>query len=167
MKLLHGYFLHTKTPSLPHRLNTPKGKKIFLKPPRKNLPYSKISLVAISIALFRFFLYNSTSTQNPILIDNNNHDDDTILPPFQWPISIHNEEFESISHPAQKDIIMNVPKFWSPPFMLDGPLMSRNLATRFGSYVDGNIDSDYRKKGNPNDRTIFVMIASYRDWQCR
>ena len=51
MKLLHGYFLHTKTPSLPHRLNTPKGKKIFLKPPRKNLPYSKISLVAISIAL--------------------------------------------------------------------------------------------------------------------
>jgi len=51
--------------------------------------------------------------------------------------------------------------------MLDGPLMSRNLATRFGSYVDGNIDSDYRKKGNPNDRTIFVMIASYRDWQCR
>jgi len=90
------------------------------------------------------------------------------LPKANWPVSIRNEDsnFEEIIHPGDKKTIMSVPKFWSPP-LTDGSLMSRDLATRFGSYVDGHVDTDYRHKGNPNDRTIFVAIASYRDWQCR
>ena len=99
--------------------------------------------------------------------------DNVNLPKAQWPVSIRDEahNFEEILHPGDKVTILVVPKYWSPP--LTGPdnsfgsLMSRELATRFGSYVDGHVDVNYKNKGPEKDRTIFVAIASYRDWQCR
>lgn len=44
--------------------------------------------------------------------------------------------------------------------------MPRDLALRIGTYTNGKTD-DGTQKGNPKDRTIFVAIASYRDFQCR
>lgn len=99
--------------------------------------------------------------------------DGVLLPEAKWPVSIRDEAgtFEDILHPGDKQTLLSVPKFWSPP--LTGPdktfgsLMGRDLATRFGSYASGHVDTDYKNKGSPDDRTIFVAIASYRDWQCR
>lgn len=105
--------------------------------------------------------------------DNSNALFDAVLPKSKWPVSIMDEEnnFEDIVHPGDHKTVLSVPKFWSGPLTGEdgkvGSLMSRDLATRFGSYTNGSVDTDYRNKGNRDERTIFVAIASYRDWQCR
>jgi len=100
-------------------------------------------------------------------------DDDSTLPEFKWPVSIRDEDnnFEDVIHPGDGKTIMSLPKYWSLPIPGEdgtaGSLLSRDVATRFGSYVDGVRDTDHKNKGDPNKRTIFVAVASYRDWQCR
>ena len=50
--------------------------------------------------------------------------------------------------------------------MNNGNLLPKDVALRIGTYVNGKAD-DGKKKGDAKDRTIFVAIASYRDFQCR
>lgn len=95
------------------------------------------------------------------------------LPKATWPVSIRDEDgnFEDIVHPGDLETLLSVPKFWSPPLQgrdgKVGSLMTREVATQFGSYINGKTDTDWKHKGNPDERTIFIAIASYRDWQCR
>jgi len=91
-----------------------------------------------------------------------------IIPESNWPVSIRYEDdnFEDIIHPGDKETVISVPKFWSAPLM-NGELMSVELATRIGTYIGGKTDSDPKSKGPLDERTIFIAIASYRDWQCR
>ena len=85
------------------------------------------------------------------------------VPEAKWPVTIRDEpeNFEIIVHPGDGKTEMSVPKFWSDPLMTPtGPLMSRETAVQVGSTTDGDRD-------NVNSRTIFVAIASYRDFQCK
>jgi len=107
-------------------------------------------------------------SSNVILVDG------VTIPRATWPTSIRNEDgdFEDILHPADMVTKISVPKFWSGP-LNNGNLITRNIATRIGTYVSTNgqdnvnTDIDYNNRGNADDRTIFVAIASYRDFQCR
>ena len=107
-------------------------------------------------------------SSNVILVDG------VSIPRATWPTSIRNEDgdFEDILHPADMVTKISVPKFWSGP-LNNGNLITRNVATRIGTYVttngqdNVNTDIDYNNRGNADDRTIFVAIASYRDFQCR
>ena len=88
------------------------------------------------------------------------------VPEAKWPVSIRDEldNFETILHPGDGKTEMSVPKFWSDPVMTpNGPLMSRDTAMKVGSYDTSN----GKKKGSLESRTIFIAIASYRDFQCR
>lgn len=87
------------------------------------------------------------------------------IPPSIWPVSTRNDtEFDTILHPGDGKTKMKVPKFWSPP-VHGGGRMDRTTALSMGSCIDGS------KVGNGDcplhQRTIFVAIASYRDFQCR
>jgi len=90
------------------------------------------------------------------------------IPTSTWPTSIRYDDgnFEEITHPADGKTKISVPKFWSAP-LNNGNLMSPKIATSIGSYVNGKTDADPNNKGLADERTIFVAIASYRDWQCR
>jgi hypothetical protein len=84
------------------------------------------------------------------------------VPKATWPVTIRDEvdNFETIIHPGDGKTEMSVPKFWSDPLMTrTGPLMSRETALKVGSYATESRDV--------NSRTIFVSIASYRDFQCK
>lgn len=94
--------------------------------------------------------------------------DGVILPESNFPASIRYEDdnFEEIIHPGNLKTKISVPKFWSDP-LNGGNLMSAKLAARIGTYVNGNTDTNPEAKGPVDERTVFIMIASYRDWQCR
>jgi hypothetical protein len=84
------------------------------------------------------------------------------VPEAKWPVTIRDEvdNFETIIHPGDGVTEMSVPKFWSDPLMTStGPLMSRETALKVGSYATESRDVD--------SRTIFVAVASYRDFQCK
>eukprot|EP00565_Helicotheca_tamesis_P003537 CAMPEP_0185734394 /NCGR_PEP_ID=MMETSP1171-20130828/22360_1 /TAXON_ID=374046 /ORGANISM="Helicotheca tamensis, Strain CCMP826" /LENGTH=559 /DNA_ID=CAMNT_0028404381 /DNA_START=36 /DNA_END=1716 /DNA_ORIENTATION=+ len=92
------------------------------------------------------------------------------IPKAKWPVSIRDEvgDEEEIKHPADPAIKMTAPKFWSDP-VHDNKLMTREQAMQIGSCeVPDSNGSFSRGDDCPLDeRTIFVSIASYRDWQCR
>jgi hypothetical protein len=97
------------------------------------------------------------------------------IPISRWPVSISDEDgyFEDVVHPGHKamghpDVIMSVPRFWvnDPVSVHNNVLMTRDIAMRIGScasHPSGGIGDDCPL----NERTIYVAIASYRDWQCR
>eukprot|EP00521_Asterionellopsis_glacialis_P008005 CAMPEP_0195282290 /NCGR_PEP_ID=MMETSP0707-20130614/1227_1 /TAXON_ID=33640 /ORGANISM="Asterionellopsis glacialis, Strain CCMP134" /LENGTH=567 /DNA_ID=CAMNT_0040341247 /DNA_START=108 /DNA_END=1811 /DNA_ORIENTATION=- len=95
---------------------------------------------------------------------------DIHIPAAQWPVSIRNEDgnFETIIHPADGHTEMDVPKFWSRPVHNNG-LMSRETAMKIGSCVEPDTDGNHARGENcaKHQRTIFVGIASYRDFECR
>mmetsp|Transcript_9397 Transcript_9397/g.13940 ORF Transcript_9397/g.13940 Transcript_9397/m.13940 type:complete len:535 (-) Transcript_9397:52-1656(-) len=70
-----------------------------------------------------------------------------------WPVSVRYETFETIKHPGDPSSTLSVPTFYSD-HITDGRLMTRAEADAVG--IEKN-----------NMPTIFVAIASYRDWQCR
>lgn len=85
-----------------------------------------------------------------------------------WPLTVREEEndFELLSHPANDKVTLSVPRFFLQAE--DGSMetlgrirsLSRNLANMVGrTTVDGSRDFSVR--------TIFVGIASFRDWHCR
>lgn len=93
------------------------------------------------------------------------------VPEHKWPASILYEDgtFEDIVHPGDPSTTMAVPRFWSPP-LHGGGLMSRDLAMSVGSCIAHDPATGSLARGDAcpeKDRTIFVAIASYRDWQCR
>jgi len=87
-----------------------------------------------------------------------------------WPVSIRNEidQFETIQHPGDQEKTMKVPQFWSPPIH-NGKLMTRREAQQIGTCIEPDSSGRFNRGDDcPLDkRTIFVGIASYRDFECR
>ena len=80
------------------------------------------------------------------------------------PILKDDSNFESIPHPADEIISLNVPKF----FLEDIPIGEGKLLTKSITSIIGYHSNENGKEINdPNTRTIFINMASYRDWQCR
>ena len=106
-------------------------------------------------------------------------DGESPIPRSKWPISIRDDEgnFENVIHPGHRamghpDVIMSVPRFWinNPVSVHRMTLMPRELAMQIGSCVTPDPLTGDHARGDDcpvNERTIYVAIASYRDWQCR
>jgi len=92
------------------------------------------------------------------------------VPKSIWPVTTRNEDgrWEDIEHPGDSSITMTVPRFWSPPIH-DQKLMSRAKAMQVGTCITPDSNGSLQRGDicEQNDRTIFVAVASYRDWQCR
>jgi len=92
------------------------------------------------------------------------------VPKSIWPVTIRNEdgEWEDIIHPGDSSVTMTVPRFWSNPIH-DQTLMSRAKAMQVGTCITPDFNGNMQRGDDCDlkDRTIFVAIASYRDWQCR
>jgi [Skp1-protein]-hydroxyproline N-acetylglucosaminyltransferase len=93
------------------------------------------------------------------------------VPPSKWPVSLRDEPkdtYDTILHPGDGTSVMKVPRFWSPP-VHQQQLMSRALAMKIGSCTDAP-DPNNHSIGDAcplEKRTIYVGIASYRDFECR
>lgn len=103
---------------------------------------------------------------------------DANIPQAKWPISIRDEDgqFEDVVHPGHRaknhpDVIMSVPKMWidDPVSIHQNKLMTRDLAMKIGSCSVSDASGNFARGDNCplNERTIYVAIASYRDYQCR
>ena len=94
------------------------------------------------------------------------------IPVGVWPVSIRNEpedEYETMLHPGNLETVMKLPKFWSKPIH-HNQLMTRDRAMQIGTCAepDPRTGSAVRGDDCPTEaRTIFVAIASYRDFECR
>jgi len=96
-------------------------------------------------------------------------DSDLPIPEGTWPVSVRDDEYETMVHPGDMKTIMKVPTFWSPP-LHKNKQYSREQAMQIGTCVEPNpvTGSFVRGEDCPLDqRTIFIGIASYRDFQCR
>mmetsp|Transcript_21039 Transcript_21039/g.25789 ORF Transcript_21039/g.25789 Transcript_21039/m.25789 type:complete len:600 (+) Transcript_21039:155-1954(+) len=105
-----------------------------------------------------------------VLPPNLKRETDFFIPQKKWPVSVRDEQesFETIIHPANRSEepkTLMVPKFWMEKPLIDfesgDVLMRRSVSLKSGSL---NSSTGENKS---ETRTIFVMIASYRDWQCR
>ncbi|KAL7492518.1 hypothetical protein ACHAWT_003930 [Skeletonema menzelii] len=125
-------------------------------------------------------LDNSGSSNNNSNSNGNNLSQTTAsgIPIGKWPVSIRDEEgmFEEIPHIGYaymgKDVKMTVPRLWAddPVAIHQNKLMSRERALSIGTCVTPDPKTNSYTRGDecpPSERTIFVAIASYRDWQCR
>lgn len=111
--------------------------------------------------------------------DEQNDENADPIPPAKWPVSIARDEdgnLEEVIHPGHKamghpDVKMMVPKFWidDPVSVHQMTLMPRETAMKIGSCAHPDEDGNYARGDSCplNERTIYVAIASYRDWQCR
>jgi hypothetical protein len=93
------------------------------------------------------------------------------IPIGKWPVTTRDEEndFEVILHPGDHTTEMSVPKFWSAP-LHNKKLFTREQAMQVGTCVTPDPATGSQVRGTdcpPIDRTIFIAIASYRDYQCR
>lgn len=93
------------------------------------------------------------------------------IPAGKWPVSTRDEEsdFEVLIHAGDMKTELLVPKFFSPP-LHNEQFFSREQAMQVGTCItpDPKTGSHVRGTDCPSDdRTIFVAIASYRDYQCR
>jgi len=117
---------------------------------------------------------------NPILQEarNSNRHAHEYIPQAKWPVSIRNEDgdFEDVVHPGHRaknhpDVIMSVPRMWidDPVSIHQNKLMTRELAMKIGSCTVTDAAGNHARGDSCplNERTIFVAIASYRDYQCR
>lgn len=88
-----------------------------------------------------------------------------------WPVSVTQDKSDwfELFHPGDEDIKITVPPFWSLPIH-NNSLMTRTQALSIGTCAVPDPSSGSFQRGEEcplNERTIFVAIASYRDWQCR
>ena len=93
------------------------------------------------------------------------------IPVGKWPVSTRDEEndFEVIIHAGDHKTEMLVPKFWSPP-LHNKQFFTREQAMKIGTCVTPDPVTGSHVRGidcPPDERTIFIAIASYRDFQCR
>jgi Glycosyltransferase (GlcNAc) len=99
-----------------------------------------------------------------------------VIPPSKWPVSIRTEDkstYDVIVHPGDGTTVMRVPKFWSLPIH-NQQLMTRETAMQIGSCIDVGTTTDPNNDNHSigdacplSQRTIYVGIASYRDFECR
>ena len=110
-----------------------------------------------------------TEEEPKIIEDAAASDGDIPIPVGTWPVSVKNEEQESMVHVGDLKTIMQVPKFWSPP-VHNNKQFTREQAMQIGTCAEPDpvTGSSVRGEDCPEDqRTIFIGIASYRDFQCR
>mmetsp|Transcript_30039 Transcript_30039/g.72938 ORF Transcript_30039/g.72938 Transcript_30039/m.72938 type:complete len:601 (-) Transcript_30039:1364-3166(-) len=93
------------------------------------------------------------------------------IPDAKWPVTLRDEldDFETMIHVGDGKTEMSVPKFWSPP-LHNKQRFTREQAMKVGTCAepDPKTGSSVRGDDCPTDeRTIFIAIASYRDYQCR
>ena len=97
-------------------------------------------------------------------------EEQVVIPPHKWPVTIRDEldDYEPLVHSGDRVTVLQVPKLWSLP-VHNYRQFTREKAMKMGSCsvpdANGNI-----VRGDacpPDDRTIFVAIASYRDFECR
>lgn len=92
-------------------------------------------------------------------------------PPATWPVKFKDEvgNVETIVHPGDFVTKMVVPKFWSPP-LHEMHQYTRKQAMEVGTCAEPDPQTGSHVRGDdcPTDqRTVFIAIASYRDFQCR
>ena len=112
----------------------------------------------------------TTTTTNEIQTNKSNGGSSSI-PTATWPVRLQDEanNYETIIHPGDFKTEMSVPPFWSPP-LHNKKQFTREQAMKVGTCIvpDPNTGSHVRGDKCPTkDRTIFIAIASYRDYQCR
>ena len=95
-----------------------------------------------------------------------------IIPFATWPVTLRDEihEYETILHPGDLKTEMSVPKFWSSPLHDEHHAFTRAQADKVGSCIEADPTTGSHVRGYdcpPDQRTIFLAIASYRDFQCR
>lgn len=95
------------------------------------------------------------------------------IPSATWPVTSTNKlqsEWVTLPHPGDEAMTVTVPRFWSAP-VHNNTLMSKEKALSIGSCsVPSPTDPQNFQRGDEcplHQRTIFVAIASYRDWQCK
>lgn len=99
----------------------------------------------------------------------NEFQNDSVVPKSTWPVTMTKSEWYEISHPGDSNIKLNVPPFWSTPIH-ENKLMTRKRALSVGTCAKPDPTTGLFQRGDLcpfEERTIFVAIASYRDWQCR
>ena len=102
-----------------------------------------------------------------------------VAPKATWPVphvDLQNQyHYEYIIHPGDYDggddeePRMKVPRFWSRP-LHNNTLMSHDLASSIGTCTTPDAVRHAHARGSAcplEERTIFVALASYRDYQCR
>lgn len=91
------------------------------------------------------------------------------IPVGTWPVSVRGEDTEPMLHVGDLKTIMQVPKFWSPP-VHNNEQFTREKAMQIGTCAEPDPVTGSFVRGDdcPElQRTIFIGIASYRDFQCR
>lgn len=93
------------------------------------------------------------------------------IPVGKWPVTTRDEEndFEVLLHPGDHKTEMLVPRWWSAP-LHNKKLFTREQAMKVGTCVTPDPVTGSNVRGAdcpPDERTIFIAIASYRDYQCR
>jgi [Skp1-protein]-hydroxyproline N-acetylglucosaminyltransferase len=92
-------------------------------------------------------------------------------PKSRWPVSLRDEgtEYETIIHPGDLKTSMSVPKFWSTPIH-NNKLMTRETAMTIGTCIEPDPDTGSFQRGDKcpfAQRTLYIGIASYKDFECR
>jgi hypothetical protein len=93
------------------------------------------------------------------------------VPFATWPVTLRDEvnDYETFIHPGDQKTRMEVPKFWSPP-LHDKQFFTREMAMKVGTCVEPDPKTGSHVRGDEcplHQRTIYVAVASYRDFQCR
>jgi hypothetical protein len=93
------------------------------------------------------------------------------IPEGKWPVTLQDEpdNTELLIHPGDETTEMYLPKFWSPP-LHNKQQFTRDQAMRIGSCVEPDPTTGSHTRGDDcpmQARTIFIAIASYRDFECR
>ena len=168
-------FFRSSTPD-----NEAKGMRGLVKKTKEKLSNFRAKHSLLERQIEDLQVVGNTSPQEGVagsIQKNNNANSSGSLPVGLWPISIRDEDgkFEDIKHPGfdeDETVWMSVPMFWAndPVAIHEMKLMSRERALSIGTCTapDPSTGSSTRGDKCPlNERTIFVAIASYRDWQCR
>ena len=93
------------------------------------------------------------------------------IPEGVWPVSVRDEvdDYEEILHVGDMKTVMKVPKFWAPP-LHNKQFFTREQAMKVGTCIEPDPVTGSYSRGDkcpPDQRTIFIGLASYRDYQCR
>ena len=95
--------------------------------------------------------------------------EDIPIPVGKWPVSVKGEAQDMMVHVGDMKTLMKVPKFWSPP-VHNNKQFTREQAMKIGTCAEPDPVTGSSVRGDdcpPDQRTIFIGIASYRDYQCR
>jgi hypothetical protein len=146
-----------------------------------NLPDIEIDGVLYNTRNGNFISNNSQPANDAALIQTD-HDLDRVdgktgtsdkfgIPKAIWPVPRTNQQKDqwiTLPHPGDEAMTVTLPPFWSSP-VHNNELMSREKALTIGTCVEADASGNYQRgdKCPLHQRTVFVAIASYRDWQCK